>query len=349
MVVGMSSGVCKSKFRLQSKYVFLTFPKCSTRKETALERLKTRFEDRLEWAVVCSELHKDGTPHLHVVCAHTDRFDAKTADYWDFVGGQHGNYQPARNLTKSLSYVTKDGLYTAYNIDPVEFVRLRRGSGGSKFCAIASRLRMGASIASTNEENCGFVLQNLRKLKEYVSFLEETQIGQTESSKSRVLTISGVSNSSDATIAAWMCENLFTKRSLGQRNLWIVGPTDVGKTRMKEALQMLYRVYEPGYDGEWFDQYKDGRYDLVVFDEFKGQYKPTMMNRWLGSEFTTLRRRGTAPIMKRERLPCIVLSNYDIRGCYKNLAPETFSLVAMDRRVEVVSVTTVAPINLVFD
>ncbi len=340
---------CSKPFRLQSKYVFLTYPRCSTGKESALRRLKDRFEERLLWAVVCAERHKDGTPHLHVVCAHATRFDAKTSTYWDFVGGQHGSYEPVRNLRAALTYVTKgtrDNLVIRtnvvgvieYRISVQEFLRLRAGSGGSTYAAIASRLRGGSSIHDMNEENCGFVLQNLRKLQDYVKFLEDDEERAVEDAKPRTMACHQLLWDHDITIMAWLQENVYNPRSLGAENLWIAGPTGIGKTRLKEQLMKYCRVYEPGYDSEWFDDYEDGKYDLVVFDEFKGQYKPTMMNRWLGSEWTTLRRRATNPIKKRDRLPCIVLSNYDIRDCYHNLAVESPQLEALERRVKVVKI-----------
>ena len=107
----------------------------------------------------------------------------------------------------------------------------------------------------------------------------------------------------------------------------------MGKTRLKEQLAQYLSIYEPGYDAEWFDDYEDGKYDLVVFDEFKGQYKPTVMNTWLDGQYTTLRRRGRTPVRKRQRVPCIVLSNYNVSQCYHRLAKDHFGLEALQRRV----------------
>ncbi len=328
----LSVDMSNSKFRLQSKYVFLTYPRCQTDKGLALNRLKVRFEERLEWAVVCSERHKDGSPHLHVVCAHIKRFDAKTSSYWDFVGGQHGSYEPVRNLRSALQYVAKEGLYCEYKISVSEYLRLRLGSGGSKYAAIASRLRTGSSIADMNEENCGFVMQNLKKLQDYVGFLERSLFVLEEDKKQRKFQLTHTGAEPEISIVNWLHANIYELRNLGQRQLWIFGPTGIGKTHLKEQLIAHCRVYEPGYDSEWFDDYQDGRYDLVIFDEYKGQYKPTIMNLWLGSEYGTLRRRGRNPVLKRTRLPCVVFSNYDILGCYSNMEPESPSLVAMDRR-----------------
>ena len=138
------------------------------------------------------------------------------------------------------------------------------------------------------------------------------------------------------------------ERYLDIMQLWIYGPTNMGKTRFKEQLVEKLRVYELAYDGNWFDEYEDGMYDLIVADEFKGQLKPTVMNRLLGSEMTSLCRRGTVPVRKLDRLPMIVLSNYNIRDCYHKLAlMGAESLVAMERRVNQVQVRD-SQIDIVF-
>lgn len=115
--------------------------------------------------------------------------------------------------------------------------------------------------------------------------------------------------------------------------MWIIGETGLGKTRLKEQLMDRLRVYEMPYDGGWFDEYEDGKYDLIVFDEFKGGYTPQVMNRICGSEFTSLPRRGRAPVGKRDRLPVIVLSNYGVNDCFNKLDRGNAGLVALRRRV----------------
>lgn len=76
------------KKRIQAKGWFLTWPKCPISKEDALELLKATGE-LTEW-VVASELHQDGTPHLHAFLKYSRKVDFKV-DRWD-LGTYHGNY-----------------------------------------------------------------------------------------------------------------------------------------------------------------------------------------------------------------------------------------------------------------
>jgi hypothetical protein len=97
----------KSGKRIQAKGWFLTWPKCNVSKEDALELLKATGE-LAEW-VVASELHNDGTPHLHAFIKYTRKVDFKV-DRWD-LGTYHGNYQVAKCWRAVEKYCKKDGDY----------------------------------------------------------------------------------------------------------------------------------------------------------------------------------------------------------------------------------------------
>lgn len=93
--------------RIQAKGWFLTWPKCHISKEDALELLKATGE--LEEWVVASELHKDGTPHLHAFIKYSRKVDFKV-DRWD-LGTFHGNYQVAKCWRAVERYCKKEGDY----------------------------------------------------------------------------------------------------------------------------------------------------------------------------------------------------------------------------------------------
>lgn len=64
--------------------------------------------------VVCTELHEDGTPHLHAFLRYETRV-TWSPTLWD-IGGFHGHYETAKSWKAVIKYCGKDGNYIA-NID----------------------------------------------------------------------------------------------------------------------------------------------------------------------------------------------------------------------------------------
>lgn len=103
-----------SKFRLDSKSFFLTYPRLDISKEAALQALQLKLAGKpITGAVVCRELHQDGTPHIHAYVLLESRFNCKNVNFWD-INGHHGNYQVARDINAVAKYIKKDGDYIEY-------------------------------------------------------------------------------------------------------------------------------------------------------------------------------------------------------------------------------------------
>lgn len=91
--------------RQQAKGWFLTWPKCPMDKKEALEILQET--GTVVEYVVASELHADGTPHLHAFVKYASKVSFK-ANKWD-LGVYHGNYQVAKCWKAVERYCKKDG------------------------------------------------------------------------------------------------------------------------------------------------------------------------------------------------------------------------------------------------
>lgn len=101
----------KNKFRLSSKSVFLTYPKCKMSKENALKSLKSKKEPT--YICVSHEKHEDNTDHLHALIQYSDKFVTYNAKYFDLEDeddaiAYHGNYQGAKDASNVLNYIKKD-------------------------------------------------------------------------------------------------------------------------------------------------------------------------------------------------------------------------------------------------
>lgn len=329
----------KSKFSLRSKIMLLTWPQCSVDKRVVMQRIRNMFDDKLEWAVVATEKHQDGSLHIHALCSHRERFQISTASKLDKLAGKHGNYKPIRTTTwRSMKYVIKDGDYIAYKVNVNKFIEAGSKKQSTTFHIVATSLLEGKSILDLTLSNPSFVLQHLRKMEH---FTEKVKMLKRRANNVDLQWIQPFGSSlQDRTICRWLEKNIHQKRSLGELNLWIKGGTGMGKTRLVEQLKRKIATYCVPYDEEWFDDFDHKASLLIVMDEFKGRYRIQLLNKMLGSEHHALRRRNRSPIQVTHRPPVIVLSNYLPTGAYRNINPTSEEMLALERRVLVVELTS---------
>jgi len=79
--------------------------------------------------------------------------------------------------------------------------------------------------------------------------------------------------------------------------------------------------------------YEDNTYDVVIFDEYYGQRKITWLNNFLQGTHMEIHRRYYN-VIKKENLPCIILSNSSVDDTYKNV-PEVYRNALKERLLEI--------------
>lgn len=105
-------------FRLAAKNHFLTYPRCDAAPNDLLLYLQS-LEHPISWAVVCRELHQDGTPHMHAVIGYASKRDIRNNRYYDW-NGHHPSIEGCRNVQQSIAYVKKDGVWVAFGDVPTQ-------------------------------------------------------------------------------------------------------------------------------------------------------------------------------------------------------------------------------------
>ena len=75
-------------------------------------------------------------------------------------------------------------------------------------------------------------------------------------------------------------------------------------------------VYDMPRDEEFYDDFEDGCFDLVVLDEYKANKKIQFLNAWADGQPFPLRQKGRQSV-KTDNLPLIIVSNYSIEEVYK--------------------------------
>lgn len=315
-------------FRIDGKNFILTFPQCDRKKEEAIQWIEHKFQQELKGYIVCEEAHADGTPHLHVFLSFHKRKNIRQPDYFDCIGGKHGNYQVCRSAKNSIQYVVKAGNYIAKGVDVEQTKKEKTGD------KVARLIDEGKTLAEVKEEESGYFLMNKRKIEDYATWVE-----CEKARKSKIDWIppklDGLTGA-NLQIAEWICKNIRQTRSFKAPQLFITGKPNLGKTSLVEWLKKSLSVYLFPMEEEFYDHYTDLD-DLVVLDEFKGQKKITFLNEFLQGSTMSIRKKGTQGI-KQKNIPVIILSNLTLEACYKK-ANEDGRLDSLRSRLLIVEVT----------
>jgi Geminivirus Rep catalytic domain. len=100
------------RYRLSTKSLFLTYPKCPLTKSEVHALLLGKGR-AIHGGVIARELHEDGTPHIHVYLLLETVHNTMNPRYWD-LDCYHGNYQSAKSYAAVTRYIKKDNDYMEF-------------------------------------------------------------------------------------------------------------------------------------------------------------------------------------------------------------------------------------------
>jgi len=338
-----------AKYRIDSRIIFYTWPQCTTKKEDVLAALVKGFEKKtIEFIIVCEELHESGEPHLHAITCCDKNRNATIPSWADKYAGKHGDYKAVRNIKQSVEYVMKKGNYVVYP-EGYDFEARWKNSTetGRKrkvsdliFGAIRDEGRSVRQLLLT-EAAVGWIGLHFKRLEEFESAVKAARSAESAAASKEawhLLEKKPSTSGSEERIIDWLNGNLVNgTRSLGTLQLYIHGPTGCGKTHLMSQLRRFFRVYDVPMDEDWYDDYNDEDYDLIVLEEFRGQKAITWMNGFIDGQVKPVRRKGVSAYLKKKNLPVIILSNYSLSGAYKNSNEE--KLAPLSRRLEQIDLT----------
>lgn len=301
-------------------------------KEQAVENLVRLFPP-LEWYIVCQEKHKDGSLHLHLALSFQEQFSSRDMKVFDKICGQHGNYQVMRNVRNAVAYVTKEGDFLCHGIDPNAILQKKSG----KFDEIAKQIMEGKTFKEIAYENPGFVMHHKRKIEEYQMWCKRhREEEKKEWVKISTEDIQDLNTPEEMSIACWLNLNIREPREFRQAQLYIHGPPKMGKSTLCQKLDQFLKIYYVPRDEDFYDEYEDGVYDMIVFDEFTNTKKMQFMNQMLDGQTFYLRKKG-GQILKKQNLPVMILSNFSLEQNYKKLE-EKGMLEPLRSRLKIVEV-----------
>jgi hypothetical protein len=201
---------------------------------------------------------------------------------------------------------------------------------------MAKRILEGDTLDDLIEEDPGFVLLHAKQIKEFVTLHENSKKRKRDKDP---MTFELVEGGTEALqVVAWLNSNIRKPREFKQKQLWLwSNEPNMGKTSLAIYLDSLLSVIWWQKFEDFDCAYQDGAFDLAILDEFKGQRRLQYMNEVLQGGPTQLRQKN-GRVMKRDRLPFIILSNYPPAGAYPNLTEDSITL--LEARLTVIQLTS---------
>nr|AHL29264.1 AC1 protein [Malvastrum yellow mosaic virus] len=312
------------RFSIKAKNYFLTYPQCSLTKEEALSQLQNlNTPVNQKYIKICRELHKNGSPHLHVLVQFEGKYNCTNNRFFDLVSPTrsthfHPNIQGAKSSSDVKSYINKDGdtlEWGEFQIDG----RSARGGQQTANDAYAAALNTGSKPEA---------LRVLRELapKDYV-----LQFHNLNANLDRIFTpplevyVSPFSSSSfdqvPEELEEWVSENVVdaAARPLRPMSIVIEGDSRTGKTMWARSLgphnylcghlDLSPKVYS---NEAWYNVIDDvDPHFLKHFKEFMGAQRDWQSNTKYGK-----------PVQIKGGIPTIFLCNPGPNSSYKEFLDE---------------------------
>lgn len=302
-------------FRFRGKSLFVTYPRCPLKKDL----VGTFYMKWFAWGIVVSELHEDGTPHIHGVFGSDHKVDLYGTQL-EIVSDDDvykGNYQRTASVPSSIDYLTK------YDKDPfvfggtLESIRAKHEKGIKvKFSeAVGMKILEGVSAKRLCQEHPELMLR-LKSVNEACSAVSMWRLREVPRPRFPGATCS------DPTVMNWLSQWVKVDSNLPHKTpqLYLQSPPNHGKSSLIMLLDRFFHIYYCPYDQQWFDDFDDP--DLIVLDEYNGQYTLQFINKFIEGVPCPLPRRGMSPYVKRRNVPVIFCSNYSPSQVYRKVDSE---------------------------
>jgi len=312
----------RANFRINARRFFLTYAQCSTQPSVVLERIKDFFKERLDYAIVGQEHHKDGNLHLHVLIVLKDKYNCRNERVFDGFAGKHGKYEAAKSESGCIKYVCKEGFnIISHGIDWKEALRLVQRKQSTKSAKVAHMVMEDAPLEQINEEFPGYMLLHHQQIESYQQFVQNLR-----AQKKTLIPWNGcntlrsrrqLENGWEKNIIGWLNSNMGVKnRRHKTKQLWVYGETGVGKSLLIHTLLQHFHGYEVPEDNGWIEDYNDD-FDFIYVDEYNDSFMTgSFLNRLAEGVEMKLKRRGRTPYIKKKNLPLIICSNQSISEVY---------------------------------
>jgi len=315
------------RFRLKHKRIALTYPHCGINIQLICDELRSLCSDYMPDLIIVAEEQTPGNPHRHAYIrlgkplATTDQrfFDVQSPS------GQiyHPNIQAVKDETKWEKYICKCNNYTCY---PGWYVpdwnaidKAKEQKKSTKSDLVSQRILKGESPDDLMQDHPGFFLMHGQQIQRFANVVQ--QATETKALRLRFKHLAcfvGDGHMENQRIAGWFNDHVIRKHEFRAKNLWVWGPTQIGKTTLAEQLRDNgVNTYVVDYSTHFYDGISNDT-QLVVYDEFKAQRTITELNKLSDGSRCRLDIKGGSFQLQRP-LPVLVLSNFSIDQVYPHV------------------------------
>lgn len=346
---GSSPRGTTKKYRLRSQALWMTFAKVEGKtRDAVLASLVNRLRNKVDkggFILICEEHYKEGAKHefhfhIAILAAPKKRFQLRSDKYFDDIFGIHGNIRPVpykprdkpmtswdtSKLWVKVRYCLKEGYgYSKYpqTFDPVHYWKQAQLKKNTRIAIVYEAIREDPRMETIDDIDDRFpdlVGMQLKNLEGYVAYEQEKRRRRQKITWNGVFTTSRCITTQ--AIVDWFNVNLRTYRGFKQKQLWLYGPPDCGKTAMIYLISRTLRHFEIIEDNGWFDGYEDGCFDFMSIDEMSAETVHHSVLKKLAAGYPMkLKRRNNRPVLKTEILPLIVTCQASIDQLYSGKIP----------------------------
>jgi len=346
----------KGYFRINRCSVFLTVPqyKGTLTKEEVLKAIvdfsETKYQRKVVQCIVALENHGkvenpeiseaeglvDPGVHWHIVFKVDKNWDIRRPDFFDPIFGQHCHIETVKAFNACVLYTAKDGNYTALGIDVDAIKKAVKEHKGVKHIEVANTILADPNVPISKLLNQfpGYMIQHQKKVIDFSAL--------AQSVTTNLIPYYGIEDTRNCNlatqlIAKWLTENLPpAKRQHKQKQLYIYGPTNIGKTSLLMRLMDSFHTYVVADEEKFWSGFHDN-YELAIIDEFNGCKTISQLNSFLEGTRVPLSQKGVTGVMKTKNIPVIICSNKSPREVYHHVNDKSpLVLDAFEARLEII-------------
>jgi len=343
----------KKGFRFQGKTGFLTFPQYNgpLTPIEVMDRVKKFFEQtnyQLESCIVAKENHsndskegvtEDPGQHYHIIFKTKRPIDTTNARYFDELLGQHGDYKTCRNFLQSVIYATKENNYQLFNLDVNAIRKAIESKTSVSHHTIATKIlaKPKRSLEEVSRKWPGYMIQHQRKVEDFIELVQGFEHENKIPYYGVEIPWPDLEHPGEHAIASWVHNNFGKPRLHKQKQLFVWGPKNMGKSHILMDLEKRFKRYIIGDEEKFDTDYKDDQVEFCTFDEFVGQKKVSWINNFCEGVHMKLNKKGGNPMTKRGNPPVIFCSNKSLDQIYSELKEKSpFQFEALLERFEIV-------------
>lgn len=355
ILVGTKMNINKT-YKIDRKNMFFTFPRSEISTESLINGLLTydRFISNIDCIIIGAEEHKDGSPHLHCLIMCKGTVSIQIIDLKKHLNIKHFNDAGRiRRMKDTLKYVCKDGHVTTFptNLNWKGMLKNAEQKKSLKTDMVLDKLKEVPHDTDIDDfltdlgetELGGFVAFHTKPISDYFKIYHGTMKKRSHVAPSLPSEITSWilgQNHPTVDIWSWLSTVLKKEMKLGDKHLYIWGPTMSGKSSLINYLKEIgWNLYFIPKGEDFFDGIKDEKWDLAIADEVRGKDQTIQFwNSWC-DKFMPLKQKGKQSYLKSRIIPTILLSNYSPTGLFAKVAKDNPDiLAAFERRWNIIPV-----------